>query len=196
MILVGVCLLAGASMNRIEIQVPLTQPGPLTGAGPPRKLLRIPAGPRLPDAQYFGDRRTVRRWPLSGLSYVPLIVASILFLLLTVFLTLGRATPIGLSVRLLRVGVEGPASPGAPPLIIKVESAGHHTPPRLYINWQPVSREDFDSALGKELRIRPPDWPVYVEGDPELDWREVATIIDRVRGHHAEVILLTRWKAR
>jgi hypothetical protein len=49
----------------------------------------------------------------------------------------------------------------------------------------------FSALLKKELVRRPPDWPVYVEGDRDLEWRQVAEAIDAVRGQRAEVILLT-----
>jgi hypothetical protein len=45
--------------------------------------------------------------------------------------------------------------------------------------------------LKKELSRRPPDWPVYVDGDPDLEWQYPAEAIDAIRGLHAEVILLT-----
>lgn len=51
--------------------------------------------------------------------------------------------------------------------------------------------EDFSALLKKELARLPPDWPVYVEGDPDLEWLQVAEVIDAVRGQQAEVILLS-----
>jgi hypothetical protein len=38
---------------------------------------------------------------------------------------------------------------------------------------------------------RPPDWPVYIEGDRELDFESVAWTIDAVSAFGAKVILLT-----
>jgi len=38
---------------------------------------------------------------------------------------------------------------------------------------------------------RPSDWPVYIEGDRELDFESVASTIDVVSAFGAKVILLT-----
>jgi hypothetical protein len=54
-----------------------------------------------------------------------------------------------------------------------------------------VAREELGPVLKRELKLRPPGWPVYVAGDPDLDWRSVAEIIDIVEGEQAEVVLLT-----
>jgi uncharacterized protein (DUF779 family) len=45
--------------------------------------------------------------------------------------------------------------------------------------------------LETELSRRPPDWPVYVEGDVNLEWKDVVRAIDIVRGKGAQVALLT-----
>jgi biopolymer transport protein ExbD len=95
--------------------------------------------------------------------------------------------PTGIKVRLLRPGVSVQPSPGIQPLLVRVERDG-----RLYVNSELVPTERLDSLLRKELGLRPPDWPVYVEGDRDLDWGVVLDVIDRVRGLHAEVVLLTR----
>lgn len=52
--------------------------------------------------------------------------------------------------------------------------------------------EDFDIVLQKELIRRPPNWPVYLEGDPNMEWKWAVKTIDRIRGLGAEVVLLTR----
>jgi len=52
--------------------------------------------------------------------------------------------------------------------------------------------EDFDAVLRKELSRRPPSWPVYVQGDPNLEWAWVLKVVDMVRGLPAEVVLVTR----
>jgi hypothetical protein len=48
--------------------------------------------------------------------------------------------------------------------------------------------------LGREIRkltTRPPTWPVYFEGDQDLEWQDAAKVIDLIRGSKAEVVLLT-----
>ena len=68
---------------------------------------------------------------------------------------------------------------------------GRDPRPSLYVGSQFVAWEDFSALLKKELARRPPDWPVYVEGDPHLEWRQVAEAIDAIRGPRAQIILLT-----
>jgi len=36
-----------------------------------------------------------------------------------------------------------------------------------------------------------PTWPVYFEGDQDLEWQDAAKVIDLIRGANAEVVLLT-----
>lgn len=62
----------------------------------------------------------------------------------------------------------------------------------MHIDSRSVSWNDFEVVLRKEIYSRPPHWPVYLEGDPELAWSSVAESIDRIRGLGAEVVLLTR----
>jgi biopolymer transport protein ExbD len=38
---------------------------------------------------------------------------------------------------------------------------------------------------------RPPEWPVYVEGDPAMDWQYVVQVIDVIEGVGGRVVLLT-----
>jgi biopolymer transport protein ExbD len=53
-----------------------------------------------------------------------------------------------------------------------------------------MSLGEFERLLRRELRIRPPSWPVYVDGDPDLEWGEVVRAIDVIRGSHGEVVIL------
>jgi biopolymer transport protein ExbD len=77
------------------------------------------------------------------------------------------------------------------PLLVQVTEDGHRRRARLLIDGTPVAWEDFGAVLRKELNRRPPDWPVYVQGDPELEWRQVVEAVDEIRGVQGEVILLT-----
>jgi len=78
-----------------------------------------------------------------------------------------------------------------PALLVRVGYAGYGVPPRLYVNSRAVSWEDLDAVLNKELRLRPPTWPVYLEGDPAIEWGHAVKAMDVIRGLHAEVVLLT-----
>ncbi len=54
-----------------------------------------------------------------------------------------------------------------------------------------IRAADFDTFLRRELLRRPPDWPVYVEGDRELEFERVAKAIDVIRAAGIQVVLLT-----
>lgn len=54
-----------------------------------------------------------------------------------------------------------------------------------------MAMDDFATRLQQELSRRPPNWPVYLEGDRDMEWESVARTIDVIRGIGAEVVLLT-----
>jgi hypothetical protein len=80
------------------------------------------------------------------------------------------------------------------PLLVQVTSDSRGAHHAVWVNWQPVAWADLSAVLQKELIRRPPNWPVYVEGDPDADWQWVAMTIDTIRGLTGEVYLLTTWK--
>jgi biopolymer transport protein ExbD len=100
--------------------------------------------------------------------------------------SLGRVSRHGLRVHLIRPGVTAPRSPGIQPLLVQVVGDWRSGRPSLYIDSNRVAGEDLDTVLHKEMSRRPPDWPVYVEGDPDLEWRQVVEAIDAIRGAPAE----------
>jgi biopolymer transport protein ExbD len=61
----------------------------------------------------------------------------------------------------------------------------------LEIGSQVIDHTDLAALLTREMAKRPPDWPVYIEGDRELDFESVAWTIDAVSAFGAKVILLT-----
>jgi hypothetical protein len=139
----------------------------------------------------LGDRRSLRRWPLTGLSSFALILA-----IVSLSAFVGRWifevdwVPKGLVVHLLRPESMRQRSPGIEPLLVQVKLAPH-TGPSLYVDYQPIPWGNFATVLQKELNRRPPNWPVYFEGDPDMEWRWAGRAIDEIRGLRAAVILLT-----
>ena len=197
---VGVSLIIrSAILHRQERQASLIRACSLTQAGPQRTMAvasglfrNVRVIHPWSEARYIGDPRTSAARPLSGLSWISLIALQLTLVLLMLFLTMSPLPIVkGIRIRILRPGVSAQPSPGIRPLLVRVEGHGRE-PARFYVNWQPVSPERLDSLLREELNRRPPDWPVYVEGEGDMDWRHVLAVIDRLRGLLAEVVLLTR----
>jgi len=61
----------------------------------------------------------------------------------------------------------------------------------LEIGSQVIDRTDLDTFLSREMAKRPSDWPVYIEGDREVDFESVAWTVDAVSAFGTKVILLT-----
>ncbi len=132
--------------------------------------------------------------PFTRLTQNWLIVVLALLMVwipLAVYQILEHPIPTGLPVHLLRPGVAAPRSPGIQPLLTRVVASAPGARPSLYIDFELVPWDDLGAKLHQELSLRPPNWPVYVEGDPDLEWRQVAEAIDAVRGQQGEVVLLT-----
>jgi biopolymer transport protein ExbD len=99
--------------------------------------------------------------------------------------------PKGLRVSLLNTA---PSTTGndrwSTPIVIRLEDTGPASSPKLFLNSKPVSWGNLPGELKAEL-ARCPEWVVYVEGDDNLAYQYVTSVIDIARGEHAKVILLT-----
>jgi hypothetical protein len=176
-----------------EAACSLTEPGPqspLIDGGS-----RVTTTSRAVSSKY--DRLKLKRpyvWPFQKPGWFGLIAFSIYSLLLIIDLFFRTLTlvPTGFVVHLLRPEVSGETQPGVEPLLVRVEGEGFSAVRSLYIGSWRVPSQDFDTVLRKGLDTRPPSWPVYVEGDPNLEWRAVVGAIDEIRGFNAKVVLLTR----
>jgi biopolymer transport protein ExbD len=96
---------------------------------------------------------------------------------------------VGFRVRLMRPGIDGVPSPGIQPIRVHVGFDG--TRRVVTVNNEPVPWNRLGVALRRELRLRPPDWPVYVDGDRDMEWGRAVEAIDVIQGLHAQVVLLT-----
>jgi hypothetical protein len=74
--------------------------------------------------------------------------------------------------------------PWLKPLVLRIDAQE-----RWFLDGEPVTPEDFPAALKKSLSRRP-DWFVYLEADPNLDFRAPARAMDMIQGLHAKVILM------
>jgi len=81
-------------------------------------------------------------------------------------------------------------SAGLQPIRIRVELSEQPRRPLVRMGPHTMSLNEFGPQLLWELRIRPSSWPVYVDGDPDLEWGEVVSVIDVIRGCHGEVVML------
>ena len=184
---------------------PLTLPQPQlapprTDSGAPRREAIATRRAPIVTEYYLGDRRASARRPLTGLSSIALMMLLTYFIVVVAMWSAYwfPLIPVGFKVRLLRPGVAAQASPGIQPIIVRVAcekrtaSDGQRRPlPTLWVNRKLVAREDFETVLQKELNLRPPHWPVYLEGDSEMDWQHAVQVIDIVQKLHAQVVLLT-----
>jgi biopolymer transport protein ExbD len=173
----------------------LTQPGPL----PPLPDTRPQTTPTSAKARPFSwtsDRNRHRKLWLPNvpafyrLSWFSLLVINVGMLLVVLFIILAPIQPMGLPVRLVRPGIPAQSTPWLEPLRVRVADAGPKVRPHLYLNSQPIAWENLGTVLQKELNRRPPHWPVYVEGDPDLMWGSVGQAIDIIQGANGEVVLL------
>jgi biopolymer transport protein ExbD len=178
---VGICtIIYSTILRRAERHAALlgsysfTQPGSFGGLG-----LRV---------QFRRAMRSPVARPFSSLSMTSMILVLVLVTILTFFVGLhsGDRVPTGLRIHISRPGVVAQRVAGIQPIRVRVATTG------VYLNFHLVDRDDFGSILRTELKQRPPDWPVYVEGDPNLEWKSVAQVIDAIRGQQAEVVLLTQ----
>jgi biopolymer transport protein ExbB len=98
--------------------------------------------------------------------------------------------PVGLSVRVLEPGMcatrDGPSS--EPISVDLVETVKGET--SVYVDLKEVTLEKFDDVVDKELRTRPQPL-AYVGADRGVPWSQVASAIDAVKKHGADVVLLT-----
>jgi hypothetical protein len=158
----------------------------------------ILAPPRPAAREYlFGDFRSRVRRPLVGLSSTGLITTVIFLVIwLSNLVLYGMANPVpvivGLPVHLWPALPAAAAGPGIQPLVVRLRVNPPERRPALYLDAQPISWADLESVLRKELRLRPPTWPVYIDGDPNMEVGWAFTAIDIIRGLGGEATLLPK----
>ncbi len=129
-------------------------------------------------------------------------ISSIVQVLMLLCVVVALAIPMpggpsrGFAIRTIRPGVKLIPAAGVMPLRIRVladNQSGYRWAPMrgLEIGSQVIDRTDLAAFLTREMAKRPSDWPVYIEGDRELDFESVAWTIDAVSAFGAKVILLT-----
>jgi biopolymer transport protein ExbD len=153
--------------------------------GSKRSSTLLEATPRL-----YGFAQTLPlRGRFTGVPAFALIAAPVLAILLPMFVLLlhHSRTPMGLPVRLLKMGV---SESDSAPIVVSVIGSGPMTLPVVYVNSKETPWNELGDTLRRQLAVRP-HWTVYVTGEDDVPWGDVANAIDVARGLHAEVVLLT-----
>ena len=175
-------LVLAAINRRQEKLATLRKAHPFTQAGPAGNGFRACSNKTEPLRRRRPKSSTAR--PLSQLSAQSLVFFLTLVIVWIPWAVITPLFPHGLQVHLVRPGVQIPRSSGVQALLVQVEAAG------IFIDSERMTLDGLRSRLKQELARRPPDWPVYVQGDPDLEWRAVAEAIDVIRGAQAGVVLL------
>lgn len=123
--------------------------------------------------------------PSFGLFCSSTLIFSVFFIGL--ILTLQFSPSRGIRVHLARAV---PSLLLAGPVVVRIGFSGRGVQPNLHLNSKLVSWENLDNALKESLELRP-DWVVYVDADPEVDWQCVTDVMDIIRNAHAQVVLVT-----
>jgi len=181
--LAAVCVVAGAGLLV------------LSGIGRSGERISAAARPNLTShvgQDFQWARRLPRRRPVSRLPGFGLY-AGIFFGLLAIVMMVLLPVPViprVLWVHLLKAA-KGPTKSDAwtEPLIVRVKDAGPGKRPDVYVNSKPLAWEDLDRVLKEELGRRK-EWVVYVAGDDDTAFQNVADVIDVARGEQAKVYLL------
>jgi biopolymer transport protein ExbD len=89
----------------------------------------------------------------------------------------------GLPVRLWHA--QAPTTALAQSIVVRL-TLSHR---QLYIDDQPVTRDNFENELRKKLTTRQPNCPIYFQGDRSLEWHDAAEVIVMIRKLGGNVIL-------
>jgi hypothetical protein len=99
--------------------------------------------------------------------------------------------PVGLEVHLLQIGaIETNNASRIQPLFIGLSTTIPDENPDIYLNLKKTSWDNLDGSLWNNLKTHP-QLAVYVEADHDVRWAYVAMLIDSVKAHSNDVILLT-----
>jgi biopolymer transport protein ExbD len=185
----------------------LTQPGPhvrdlplsalpLATPGPEEPAFARGEAPVTRHAHLRWQRKATKGKLIAGLGSFPLVAQILLMVPLFSFMISEVIKPIpqGIKVHLLRPGPAAAASPGIQPLLVQVAAGPRQHGVR--VDSKLVAWDELATLLKTELMRRPPEWPVYVEGDPAMDWQYAVQAIDAIEGVGGRVVLLTTWRGR
>ena len=117
----------------------------------------------------------------ATINMTPMI--DILLVLLIIFLVITPMKPVGLATEVPQGSkAEQPAAMQQPTAVIRMDAQGG-----LSLNQRACSAEELQRTLTGLLR-RYPMLPVFIDGAPELEFGQVAAIIDMAKGAGAQRI--------
>lgn len=125
----------------------------------------------------------------SRLGYFLAITLTLLAFVMMVEYSLSHPPHSGLRVQIARA--DAAATGGIDPILVTVRAAGRGRPPVLFLNALEVPREQLEVVVNRERAKRPPEWPVYLAAEGDLNWEPVAGVIDRLKGLGVQVSLVT-----
>ena len=160
----------------------------------PAQFLIVTSAPSVGQHFQWAQKLPLRR-PIEGIPAFGLLAGVMFAIFAILMMTVTAAFSYrsrGLSVHLLKPGAVT-AKPDAwtEPLIVLVRDVGPSQKPKLYLNSREVAWNDFANALKQELGSRR-EWTAYVEGDDNIPWADVASVVDIARGDGAKVFLVPR----
>lgn len=134
--------------------------------------------------------RTVKL--ISTLPHFPLLLATLLALLVFILAILHTPFPskglyVSLNVKAHEAGIPDSAMP---PVVVRIRLPRPGAVPKLSVDSTSVEWDGLGDALKGQLKLRE-EWIVYVDGDSNLPWQDVAQVADIAKGLQAKVVLLT-----
>lgn len=161
--------------------------------GPKEKPYRIaePEKEQVPTGLPVYRPRSLKR--ISTFPHFPLLLATLLALLVFILAILHTPFPskglyVSLNVKPSEAGIPDSAMP---PVVVRIRLPRPGAVPKLSVDSTSVDWESLGDALKGQLKLRA-QWIVYVDGDPNLPWQDVAQVADIAKGLHAKVVLLTK----
>ena len=130
---------------------------------------------------------------ISGLPHFPLVCATVLVVLVIVEMVGNAPYPSkGLYVSLHVRPVDTIAANSAmPPIVVLIQAVGKPPiTPKVYVNSKPVEWNDLSKVLKEQMKVRP-DWIVYIDGDTNLPFADIANVAGIAKELHARVALVT-----
>lgn len=116
----------------------------------------------------------------ASINMTPMI--DILLVLLIIFLVITPLKPVGLATEVPRDANAPQPEPLPPMAVIRIDAEGG-----VALNQRACTRDELQATLAGLLR-RYPMLPVFIDGAPELEFGQVAGIIDMAKGAGAQRI--------